>query len=120
MEHILIVEDDVSLRRLFSRVLTDEGYQVEVAEDGQEAMNALENNPPHVMVLDMNIPFISGFEIIRFVRNHDELKDIRIVVVSANTNVPSTDEAEMADVVLLKPVSMEQLKTMVSRMAGTG
>jgi len=119
MENILIVEDDNSIRHLFARVLEGEGYTVQIAVDGEEAMDALDNTPPDILVLDMNIPFVSGFEIIRYVRGNDAIKDIRIIIVSANSNVPGTDEAELADVVLMKPVTIEQLRIMVSRMAGT-
>ena len=90
MENVLVVEDDENIRRLFARVLEGEGYNVQVAVDGDEAMDALENEPPDILVLDMNIPFVSGFEIIRYIRSNDAIKDIRVIIVSANSNVPST------------------------------
>lgn len=118
MHKILIVEDDTSLRDLFTAMLSIDGYTIEVASDGQEALTILNKNRPDIVILDMNLPQVSGYEVIRYIRSHEQLRDLRVIILSANSNVPSSDEAELADVVLMKPVTMIQLQTMVKRLTG--
>lgn len=119
MHKILIVDDDASLRSLFTAMLTIDNYSITVASDGQEAIKKLNDNCPDILVLDMNLPHVSGFEVMRYVRSDEQFRDLRVIILSANSTVPSSDEAELADVVLMKPVTLVQLQTMVRRLTGS-
>lgn len=118
MNHVLIVEDDIPLQRLFQTVLKREGYMVTVASDGQEAYQSLEVIAPELIILDMNLPHISGFEIIRHIREQDSLQDSKIIIVTANTTVPQTKEAELADEILIKPIRVADLRDIVANLGG--
>ncbi len=118
MNHVLIVEDDLSLQRLFKAVLLREGYMVTVASDGEEAYRSLEVIAPELVILDMNLPHISGFEIIRYIRKQDSLKDTKIIIATANTTVSDSEEAQLADEILIKPLTVSHLRDVVARLGG--
>ena len=63
MPSVLVVDDDVSIRRLVKLILTDAGFDVTVAEDGREALAILQVEAPSVLVLDMNMPVMDGREL---------------------------------------------------------
>ena len=119
MNHVLIVEDDIPLQRLFKTVLQREGYMVTVASNGDKAYRSLDVIAPELIILDINLPEISGYEIIRHIRATDNLKESKVIIASANTYVPQTEEAQLADDVLIKPISASQLRDAVARLTGS-
>ena len=111
--HILIVEDDPSLRELFSIVVQQSGYDVSIAENGFEALYTLETEKPDLIVLDMNLPVFSGMQVIRHVRNTEDLKHIKIIAASASTQANASDEAQMADAIFPKPFRNKELIALI-------
>jgi CheY-like chemotaxis protein len=81
-KNILIVDDEVSFREVVKLVLTGEGYSVAEAGDGREALEKLSASKPDLLLLDLNIPEISGWEIIRRISLDPNLKDVEVLVVS--------------------------------------
>lgn len=118
MNHVLIVEDDLPLQKLFQTVLKREGYMVTVASDGQEAYKSLEVIAPELIILDMNLPHVSGYEIIRYIREQETLQDSKVIIVTANTSVPQSDEAQLADEILIKPIRVAHLREIVAKLGG--
>ena len=83
-KHILIVEDDISIRQMMKHILELEGYQVSLAGDGEEGIEALKQvNSPCVVILDMMMPKTNGWWFLDQQRNHPELKKIPVVICSA-------------------------------------
>ena len=81
---ILIVEDEPLLGNLLQQRLIKEGFAVELIRDGEEALNALKANTPDLLLLDVILPKISGFELMEKVRQDPELanKEIPFVILS--------------------------------------
>ena len=79
-ERILVVDDEAQIRRALRTALTGHGYRVEVAEDGESALEALASQPPDVLVLDLVMPGVDGFEVLQQTRSWSNLP---IVVLSA-------------------------------------
>ncbi|WP_322815820.1 GAF domain-containing protein [Chloroflexus sp.] len=104
--HILIVEDDNDIRRIFQVILTRHGFRVSVATTGEEALNFLQLITPDLILLDLALPGIDGAEITRRIKADRTKPFIPIIIVSAhadlNTSVSNLDAG--ADDVLLKPV----------------
>lgn len=117
--HIMIVEDDPSLRDLFTIVVQQAGYEVTTAENGFEALYLLETEQPELLVLDMNLPVFSGMQIIRHVRNTENLKHIKIIAASANTTANKSDEAQMADAIFPKPFRNHELVDLIAKLLDT-
>lgn len=80
MEHILVVEDNKDVNDMLTEALTDAGYCVEAAYTGLEGMNKLKETKYDLILLDIMLPYLSGDEIVRQVR---EFSDIPIIIISA-------------------------------------
>ena len=80
---VLLVEDSKFLRIVNGRVLTKAGYEVSMAEDGEEALRIANNMLPDVILLDMLIPKLSGLEVLRELKNNPATMAIPVVVLSS-------------------------------------
>ncbi len=86
MPKILLVEDDRLLVRLYNKKLVEEGFDVNVAGDGNEGMVKAQNDPPDMILLDLMMPQASGFDMLEVLSASPQLKNIPVVVL---TNVSS-------------------------------
>lgn len=113
---ILIVEDDTSLRVLIAEVLENEGYSVNQAENGQEALNLLETiKKPCLVLLDMMMPIMNGAAFLNKLTENVHLATIPVLVVSAVSN---ESETKGAIGYMKKPVDIESLLKVVSQYCG--
>ena len=79
---VLIVEDDAFLRKLLTDKFKNEGYSVESAEDGREALGKLEKNAPSIVLLDLLMPEVDGFQVLQAIRAKQSTKRLPVVVLS--------------------------------------
>ncbi|MCZ6459788.1 MAG: chemotaxis protein CheW, partial [Gammaproteobacteria bacterium] len=82
---VMVVDDSVTVRKVTSRLLERQGMEVIVAKDGIEAIALLQERRPDVMLLDIEMPRMDGFEVARQVRHDDRLSDLPIVMISSRT-----------------------------------
>ena len=80
---ILIVEDESALVEILKYNLEKEGFRTEVAIDGEQALLALDEQPPDLVILDWMLPHLSGIEICRQMRRRDDMRSIPIVMLTA-------------------------------------
>ena len=108
----MVVEDDADIREVLQMLLEDEGYRVVTARNGAEAEDELDTVEPCVMLLDLTMPVMSGWELLQHMRRDGRLSDgIHVVIVSATpTALPEGPVA-----VLRKPVRAEELLATVGR-----
>ncbi|ASC70198.1 hypothetical protein XM38_011280 [Halomicronema hongdechloris C2206] len=83
MSTILIVDDSSTLREMIAGLLIKLGMTVTEAKDGVEAQQILQTNPPDLMVLDIIMPNMNGYELCRWAKNNPSTKDIPIVICSS-------------------------------------
>ncbi|MDD5439515.1 MAG: response regulator [Candidatus Omnitrophica bacterium] len=112
---ILIVDDSQDMRAILSMRLTINGYGVIMAEDGQEALYKVKEESPHLVILDLMLPKIDGYEVCRMLKFDDKLKNIPVIVLSA---LDQQDEREKAvgcgaDAYFIKPFDLELLLTKI-------
>lgn len=79
---ILIIEDDAFLQGLASRKLQSQGYDISIAADSEEGFKVLEENIPDMILLDLLLPNIDGFEFLEKIRASENWKDIPVIVFS--------------------------------------
>jgi DNA-binding response OmpR family regulator len=115
--HILIVEDDPDLRRLWRLALTLEGFDVTEAADGLDALRLIEEDPPALLVLDLGLPRLSGQAVRQEIAAHAVTRDLPIIVVTG-----SGEDLDHLSVpcVLRKPFSPEHLVQTVRSCIRTG
>ena len=82
MKKILLINDEKILVNLLKRKLTEEGYRVLVAQDGKEGLLKMRKTKPDLILLDMVMPKMGGFEVIKEVMKDKELREIPIIVIS--------------------------------------
>jgi len=114
-EKILVVDDDDSLRRMMEYTLQQAGYQVSVAGDGDEALAMVHKEPPRLIITDLKMERMGGFELLTHVRR--EYPDILVIMVTAFGSVESAVEAMQlgAHDYLVKPFSRDALRLAVQR-----
>lgn len=83
MAKIMVVEDDTSLREIYSIRLTAEGYEVVSAGDGEEALAIAVREHPDLILSDVMMPKISGFDMLDILRSTPETQNIKIIVMTA-------------------------------------
>ena len=82
---VMVVDDSLTVRRITSRLLEREGCEVLIAKDGVVATQLLQDIIPDVMLVDLEMPRMDGFELIRSVRSNPRTKDIPIIIISSRT-----------------------------------
>lgn len=83
MAKILLVEDDNNLREIYEARLQAEGYNIVSAHDGEEALVVAKSESPDLIISDVMMPKISGFEMLDILRNTDALKNVKIIMLTA-------------------------------------
>ena len=91
---VMVVDDSVTVRKVTSRLLERQGMNVMVAKDGVEAVALLQERRPDVVLLDIEMPRMDGFEVARQVRHDERLSDLPIVMISSRTGHKHTDRAK--------------------------
>jgi len=108
---VMIVDDSLTVRKITGRLLAREGYNVLTAKDGVDAMEQLQNAVPDVMLVDIEMPRMDGFDLTRNVRADSRLKRIPIVMITSRTAEKHRNYAREigVNVYLGKPYQEEEL-----------
>jgi len=103
----LIVEDDPAIRRLVEKLLTRRGIDIVTAHDGREAIDHLRDGDFSVVVLDLMVPEVNGFELIDFIKR--ENKRVPVAVVSAVSQQALTElDLDVVKLVISKPFDVDE------------
>lgn len=111
----LIVEDDEDLAVIFSSALGEAGFTTEVILSGDAAMQRLAETQPAMLVLDMQLPGVSGMDILKYVRQDERLAGTIVILATANPLMADMVR-QQADLVLIKPISYAQLRDLSARL----
>lgn len=112
---ILVIEDDETIRAALKRVLEGEGYRVLAAADGTQLSTVLDDAAVDLILLDVGLPWINGFELAEMMKAHKDLKDIPLVFLSARTSESDIKRGfdVGADDYIRKPFDIEKVKRTV-------
>lgn len=113
---VLIVDDAEDSREMYAEYLRFKHYRVDTARDGREGLEKAFASAPDVIVLDLTMPGIDGFESLRLLRDHPVTSAARLIVVSGHALTGTRDAAMKAgaDVFLTKPCLPEELEAAVA------
>jgi len=117
-ETILVVDDEVASRELLEAILTGAGYRVEQAEGGTAALGQATRTPPDLILLDLMMPGMSGFEVCQRLKQDPMTEGVPVIVVTGFGQVRTKEDAltSGADDFVAKPVNSEDLRARVSAM----
>jgi chemosensory pili system protein ChpA (sensor histidine kinase/response regulator) len=108
---VMVVDDSITIRKVTARMLERNGINVMLAKDGIDATNLLIDSKPDLMLLDIEMPRMDGFELATYIRNDDRLKDLPIIMITSRTGEKHKEKAMEIGVnqYLGKPYQEEEL-----------
>ena len=117
---VLVVDDDPDILEALSEILEAEGFEIRRARNGKEALERLEPEPPQLILLDLMMPVMDGWEFAQRMRQKPNAAKIPLIVLSADRNVGSkaTDIGAVGH--LAKPFELNDLLDMVRRSLSQG
>lgn len=117
---ILVVEDDLVTQRMLSARLEITGYDVITASDGEEALNKARKENPDLLILDLMLPKMTGYEVCRMLKFDDKYKKIPIIILSSLDQQDEREKAVKAgaDTYVIKPFDLELLLVKIKDFIG--
>jgi DNA-binding response OmpR family regulator len=121
MSKILIAEDERDIRELLSFTLRYNGFEVVSARDGEEAIELALKEHPHLVLLDIRMPRINGYEVCRLMKDNEVTKHIPVVFISAKGQEAEVQEGMEAGAVdyIIKPFSPDEVVERVTTLLET-
>jgi CheY-like chemotaxis protein len=113
----LIVEDELDISIVFSRALQAAGFETAVIRTGDTALEWLSSSTPDIVILDLNLPRVTGPEILQYIRADTRLAETPVIVATAYARL-AEGIRDQADRVLFKPISFAQLRDLSARLIG--
>ena len=113
--HVLVVDDDDAIREIVQEILEDEGYHVSTAANGREALAQVAVSPPDVVLLDLNMPVLDGWQ--THARLREQQLAIPVVYMTAGQRAQHEAERHQAAGYLAKPFDLAHLLATVERFA---
>jgi len=112
---ILIADDNHQNCELLDAYLADEGYQIEMVHDGQQTLDSVARSQPDLILLDIMMPKVSGYEVCKRLKSNAETRDVPIVMITALAEMGDIEKAVNAGAndFLTKPVNKLELTTRV-------
>jgi CheY-like chemotaxis protein len=111
---VLLVDDDDPTRLVYHEILSRMKFEVHEASDGVKAVDVLSRRTPHVVILDLLLPRLSGREVLDFIYSSPHLDGTRVIIFTAHDSLPPIDLRD-GDVFLLKPLNPQLLREAVQR-----
>ncbi len=117
-QHVLVIEDSASVRRLIEVCLRVLGIDVKSASDGAEGLEAIRSDRPDAVVLDIGLPGLDGWEVLRQLRDDPSTADLKVLVLTAHAQPEMADRAAKggADSFMTKPFRPLDLRVQVEKL----
>lgn len=112
---VLIVEDNADVRRLYAIGLNQHGYEVKLASNGAEALDRIQGERPDLILLDLVMPIMDGWELIEKVNPHESATCIPVVVVTGQSTPPNRSMPACVVAWLTKPATIEEVVSTIQR-----
>ncbi len=118
---VMVVDDSITIRKVTERMLLRYGIEVILAKDGVDATNQLQDIVPDLMLLDIEMPRMDGFEVATFVRNDERLKELPIIMITSRTGAKHKEKAMKIGVneYLGKPFQEDDLVSNINKILHT-
>jgi CheY-like chemotaxis protein len=116
MKRIMVVDDEENIRFLYKEELEDEGFSVELAKNGEEALEKLPEFKPDLITLDIKMPGMNGIEVLKRIREQD--RKLPIVLCSAYGEYKQDFTTWASDAYVVKCADLSELKTTIRRLLG--
>jgi two-component system, chemotaxis family, chemotaxis protein CheY len=112
-ESVLVVDDDPAIRAFVSQALVAEGYEVQTATNGAEALNLIGQQPTHIVLLDMKMPVLDGWGFMKAYCRQEQ----RAPIIVFSAHIKGSEQLLCAQAFLAKPFDLETLLDLVAKYA---
>lgn len=119
---VLVIEDSASVRRLIDVCLRPIGADMRFAEDGLIGLESARASAPDVVVLDIGLPVLDGWQVLAQLRSDPETRDVKVLVLTAHAQPEMADRAaaDGADAFITKPFRPDDLRSTIAQLIETG
>lgn len=119
-KQVLIADDEPNIVAAIEFMLQRRGYEVSIARNGEEAMRRIVESKPHLVLLDVMMPLANGYEVCRRVREREDCRHIKIVMLSAEGLDTAAEKGRSlgADLYITKPFSTRELMATIDSLLG--
>ena len=111
---ILVIDDELEVRKVLHNYLTKQGYQVEIAESGEEGLQLAKKTLPDVIILDVMMPKMDGWEVLSYLKADQQLAAIPVIILSMMEDKSVAYSLGASDY-LIKPITREQLSVVLQK-----
>ena len=111
--HILIIDDQQEQLAVFKLMLRRIPCPILTAQSAEQALKVLQDNIPAIIILDIAMPGMNGIDLLRTIREDERLNGTRIIIATAVANLVPRSVARMADRILTKPLSLQDINSAV-------
>jgi DNA-binding response OmpR family regulator len=120
-KRVLVLEDEPNISEALRFILTRNGWRVDVSADGHAAMGAMRDDPPDLLILDLMLPGLNGFDILKSLRAEDGTRDLPVLMLTAKGQAADRCEAERLGVTrfMTKPFANADVINAVRELAGS-
>ncbi len=117
-QRVLVVEDSQVIQRLIEVCLKPAGFQVETREDGPAGLEAALSDPPDLLILDVGLPKMDGWEVLSRLRSELNTRNLKVLVLTAHAQEETRERADRggADAFLTKPFRPNDLRRVVTQL----
>ncbi|HEY8182377.1 MAG TPA: response regulator transcription factor [Thermoanaerobaculia bacterium] len=117
-KRILVIDDDLPLRGMLAAALRKHGFQVLLAGDGEEGQRAVNLHNPHIILLDLAMPRVNGWDFLQRLQETGKIKDVPIIVLSAHLRVEPQAVLQMGvSAILPKPFNLPELIDLIEHLS---
>jgi len=114
---ILLVDDDPLINRMYQVRLSQDGYDIEIAANGEEALIAVRKHKPNLILLDLMMPKMNGIEVLKELKKDDKTKDIKILILTnledKDGNLEKVKEMGAIDYLVKSEINLKMLSDKV-------
>ena len=120
MKKILIVDDEPNIVMSLEYTFKKNNFEVFIARDGQEALDLLKTESPHVIILDVMMPMVDGYATLEQIKKNDRLKNTKVIFLSAKNKESDIEKGLSlgANLYITKPFSIKKLLEQVIELVG--
>ncbi|HCJ67411.1 MAG TPA: hypothetical protein DHV62_08855 [Elusimicrobia bacterium] len=117
MKKILVIDDDLNIQEMLESVLSELGYEVDVASDGGQALQRVNQDKPDLIIMDIRLPDIDGISLCREIRQLKETSKIPIFMLTALSDLTTYHDAKLFGAVdyIVKPFDLDLLREKIEK-----
>ncbi len=113
----MIIDDDKGLSEAFAVALDIVGFETRIVNDSRVALERITAEQPALVTLDMQMPNLSGRDVLLGIRADERSRRVKVILITANVRASATEElVDLADIILIKPVTLSQISEMAARL----